>query len=145
MRFLHDGQLTGARSKIPVQLSRRPLEAPQSEVQKMYDAMLTTLSATAVGRGRAEILSPREAWPGNPTAQDFIVVQWLAQPPENPPTPPPPSPPATARPRRNEVEAGSRGADQGASRSHFPSLEGSGVGPPRQASRFKPSPDRCVF
>ncbi len=88
MRFLHDGQLTGARSKIPVQLSRRPLEAPQSEVQKMYDAMLTTLSATAVGRGRAEILSPREAWPGNPTAQDFIVVQWLAQPPENPPTPP---------------------------------------------------------
>ena len=111
LRFLQEGQLTGARIKIPVQLSRRPLEAPQPEVQKMYDATLTTLSATAVGRGRAEILSPREAWPGNPTAQNFIVVQWQAQSPDNPPTPPPPSPPASARPRRNEVEAGRRGTE----------------------------------
>src|SRR6266487_4547749 len=107
MRFLHEGQLTGARIKIPVQLSRRPLEAPQLEVQKMYDATLTTLSATAVGRGRAEILSPREAWPGNPTAQNFIVVQWLAKPPENPPlAPPPPSPPASARPAATVREHG---------------------------------------
>ncbi len=89
MRFLHEGQLTGARIKVPVQLGRRPLEAPQPDVQQMYNALLTTLSKTAVGRGRGEILSPREAWPGNPSAQNFIVVQWLAEPPENPPLTPP--------------------------------------------------------
>jgi hypothetical protein len=89
MRFLHEGQLAGARIKVPVQLGRRPVEAPQPDVQKMYDALLTTLSKTAVGHGQGEILSPREAWPGNPSAQNFIVVQWLAEPPENPPLTPP--------------------------------------------------------
>lgn len=82
MRFLHEGQLTGARIKVPVQLGRRPVEAPQPEVQKMYDSLLTTLTAAAVGRGRAEVLCPREAWPGNPSAQNFILVQWPARPPE---------------------------------------------------------------
>jgi hypothetical protein len=48
----------------------------------MYEAMLTTLRATAVGRGPGEILSPRAAWPGNPSGQNFIVVRWQAQPPD---------------------------------------------------------------
>lgn len=38
--------------------------------------MLTTLSASAVGQGRCELLRPRAAWPDNPTAQNFVVVQW---------------------------------------------------------------------
>jgi hypothetical protein len=79
MRFLHEGQLTGARLRIPVQLGRRRAEAPQPAVQKMYVTLLTTLSATAVGQGQGEILSPREAWPGNPTAPNFIVAQWQAR------------------------------------------------------------------
>jgi glycosidase len=102
MRFLHEGQLTGARIKVPVQLGRRPAEAPQPDVQNVYDTILTTLSATAVGRGRAQVLSPREAWPGNPSAQNFIVVQWQS-PPEGPTLAPPrPSTPATARPGQND-------------------------------------------
>src|SRR5437660_4579530 len=32
LRLLHDGQMTGARIKTPVQLSRRPVEAPQPEI-----------------------------------------------------------------------------------------------------------------
>jgi len=82
MRFLHEGQLIGARIKIPAQLDRRPIEPPDAGVQQMYDALLTTLSTTAVGTGKGEILQPREAWPGNPTAQNFIVVQWVARRPE---------------------------------------------------------------
>jgi len=82
MRFLHEGQHTGARIHVPVQLGRRPVEAPDAAVQKIYDTMLTSLVASAVGRGKGEILSPREAWPGNPTAQNFIVVLWAAQEPE---------------------------------------------------------------
>ena len=76
MRFLHEGQLTGARIKVPVQLGRRPKETPQPAIQQMYDSLLTKLAITAVGRGSAEILSPREAWAGNWTAHSFVVVQW---------------------------------------------------------------------
>lgn len=76
MRFLHDGQLTGARVKLPVQLARRGVEPPDEAVAKIYEQLLATLPGTAVGRGQAQILAPRPAWPGNPTGQTFIIVQW---------------------------------------------------------------------
>lgn len=79
MRFLHEGQLTGAKLKLPVQLGRRPIEVALPEVQAAYDKLLTTLKGTAVGQGLGQILAPRAAWEGNPTAQNFIVVQWQAK------------------------------------------------------------------
>lgn len=81
MRLLHDGQLTGAKVKLPVQLARRAAEPTDDTVAKLYDTLLTTLPASAVGRGTAAVLAPREAWPGNPTAQNFLLVQWQTQPP----------------------------------------------------------------
>jgi hypothetical protein len=80
MAFLHDGQLTGARRKIPVQLSRRAVEPTQPEIKELYEVMLARLPKTAIGRGEATVLRPREAWPGNPTSQNFILVQWQAEP-----------------------------------------------------------------
>jgi len=82
MRFLHEGQLTGARIKLPVQLGRRTVEEAQSDLQKMYEVILTTLPATAVGRGQGQLLSPRAAWPGNPSGQNFMAAQWQVRPPE---------------------------------------------------------------
>jgi hypothetical protein len=82
MRFLHDGQLSGARIKTPVQLIRQPREAKSTEVRKMYEQLLSTLPATAVGQGRAELLRPRAAWPGNPSHQNFVVIQWQLDSPE---------------------------------------------------------------
>jgi hypothetical protein len=82
MRLLYDGQLTGARLKLPVQLGRCPLESVQPEIHAMYQKLLTTLKSTAVGRGNAEILKARPAWNDNPTAQNFVAVQWQAQGPE---------------------------------------------------------------
>jgi len=82
MRFLHDGQLSGARRKIPVQLSRRALEPSQAEIASIYDLLLTTLPGTAVGQGRGELLKPRAAWPDNATVQNFVVVQWQSRAPE---------------------------------------------------------------
>jgi len=80
MRFLHEGQLAGARLKVPVQLVRRPLEVVEPEVARIYDQLLTTLPCTAVGSGRADLVQPRGAWPGNLTAQNFVIVQWQAEP-----------------------------------------------------------------
>ena len=82
MRFLHDGQLEGARIKIPVQLARVAPEAGQSEIQALYQQLLGTLPGTAVGRGRAVLCQPRAAWSGNPTAANLIIVQWQQQTPE---------------------------------------------------------------
>jgi hypothetical protein len=81
MRFLHDGQLTGARVRIPVQLVRRRGEPPDEAVAKTYEQLLATLQGTAVGNGEAQVLSPRPAWPENPAAQNFILVQWRTEGP----------------------------------------------------------------
>jgi len=82
MRFLHEGQLTGARLKLPVQLVRRPIEAAQPEIRAAYEQLLTVLKSARVGCGQAQVLTPRAAWDGNPTGQNFIVVQWQEKSPE---------------------------------------------------------------
>jgi len=82
LRFLHEGQLSGARIKIPVQLARRSAEPCQAAIKASYEQWLTLLPATAVGRGRSELLRPRAAWPDNPTAQNFVIVRWQGQAPE---------------------------------------------------------------
>ena len=79
MRFLYDGQLDGARLKVPVQLRRRPVEPAQPEIARMYDSMLKTLQRTPVASGQGSVLAPRAAWPDNPTARNFVVVQWQSQ------------------------------------------------------------------
>jgi hypothetical protein len=81
LRFLHDGQLTGARVKIPVQLVRRCVEPVDAEVARIYEQLLAALPSSTVGRGQAQVLSPQAAWPDNPTAQDFIIVQWQTEAP----------------------------------------------------------------
>jgi hypothetical protein len=80
VRFLHDGQLSGARVKTPVQLIRQPREAKSPEVRKMYEQLLTALPLTAIGQGTAELLPPRPAWSGNPSHQNFVVIQWQSDP-----------------------------------------------------------------
>jgi hypothetical protein len=82
LRFLHEGQLTGARLKLPVQLLRRALEPQQPEVKAIYDQLLPALQASAVARGSGKVLAPRAAWEGNPTHRNFALVLWQAQPPE---------------------------------------------------------------
>jgi hypothetical protein len=82
MRFLHDGQLSGARLKLPIQLTRCPEEPAQAEVAAVYEQLLTTLPRTAVGQGRGELSQPRAAWSGNLSAQNFVIVQWQRQAPE---------------------------------------------------------------
>jgi Alpha amylase, catalytic domain len=82
MRFLHDGQLSGARIKIPVQLARRGAEPKQADIEALYEQLLTAFPATAVGHGRGELSRPREAWAGNSTAKNFVIVQWQRQAPE---------------------------------------------------------------
>ncbi len=76
LRLLHEGQLTGASLKLPVQLARRQAEAPAAEVQQYYERTLAALQEAGVGAGRGALLAPRPAWPDNPSGLNFILVQW---------------------------------------------------------------------
>ena len=80
--LLHEGQLAGARIRTPVQLARGPAEAPDAEIVRLYDELLNASRRSFVGSGRGELLQPLPAWPGNPTAENFVVVQWESSPPD---------------------------------------------------------------
>jgi hypothetical protein len=80
MRFLHEGQLTGAPHHFPVQLGRRPVDKPNKEIAALYEKLLGTLRQSAVGQGDGKILKPRAAWDGNPTAGNFVVIRWQTGP-----------------------------------------------------------------
>lgn len=76
MRFLHDGELTGAATKLPVQLGRGPVEPIQPAVSAMYSRLLNALRRTAIGRGQAEVLRPRATTPDDSSFQNFVLAQW---------------------------------------------------------------------
>jgi hypothetical protein len=80
MRLLHEGQLQGAQVRLPVQLTCRPAEPAQREVAGMYEQLLQAVKRAGVGQGSWCLLKPRAAWPDNPTAQDFVLVQWQSAP-----------------------------------------------------------------
>jgi hypothetical protein len=44
----------------------------------MYHQFLTVLPRTAVGQGKARLLTPRRPTPDNPSAENFVVIQWQA-------------------------------------------------------------------
>lgn len=80
LRLLHEGQLTGTQYRAPVQLTRRPAEPPVPEVVALYDQLLAALARGGVGRGPAQLIAPRAAWPANPTHRHFILVLWPGAP-----------------------------------------------------------------
>lgn len=82
MRFLHEGQFTGARRRLPVQLARRMAEPLQAGIVALYEELFKALNGSAVGRGTYELITPAPAWPGNPTARNFVMVRWQRPMPE---------------------------------------------------------------
>jgi hypothetical protein len=81
MRFLHDGQLAGVVRRVPVQLARRAAEPVQPAIEKMYQHLLTSIAESTVGQGNFQLPNPRAAWADNPTAQNFVLVQWYSSAP----------------------------------------------------------------
>jgi len=76
MRFFHEGQLEGRRFRVPVQLRRRPKEAPQAEVRQFYESLLGELGQPALGNGKWKLLHPRPAWEGNASFQQVLAHRW---------------------------------------------------------------------
>lgn len=82
LRFLHEGQLTGARQRIPVQLMRRAAEPPDSAVSALYQEILSLLPRTAIGQGTPRLLTPVETGADVKPAPGVVLIQWELRPGE---------------------------------------------------------------
>ena len=76
VRFLHQGQLDGARRFARIQLRRRAEEPVDAGVRAIYERLLPALRASSVGQGDGRLLVPERAWDDNPTAGCFTIVKW---------------------------------------------------------------------
>lgn len=76
LRFFHQGQRQGKTVKIPVHLRRGPAEKPDPATVAFYDHLLACLRDPAFRDGAWQLLDCREAWAGNPTADDFVAFSW---------------------------------------------------------------------
>jgi glycosidase len=76
LRFFHEGQLGGRRFRVPMQLGRRPAEAPDARLAEFHERLLTCLQRPDVREGRWQLLDCRPAWDGNPTASQFLAFLW---------------------------------------------------------------------
>ncbi len=72
LRFFHHGQLQGNRIRIPVHLSRGPVEKPLPEVEEIYRGLLPIIQSPSAKHGAWSLLDTRQAWAGNPTNANFI-------------------------------------------------------------------------
>ncbi|MHB1305874.1 MAG: alpha-amylase family glycosyl hydrolase [Limisphaerales bacterium] len=82
LRLLHEGQLTGARKRLPVQLLRRPAEPADPIVEAMYARLLGASMGTSIGRGEGRVLISQPSWQGNPSHENLLLVQWQNRGPE---------------------------------------------------------------
>jgi hypothetical protein len=80
LRFFHQGQLEGARIRVPVHLRRGPVEPRNPDIAAFYDRLLAVLRESDAFRdGAWSLIPPHAAWDGNPTWQDFVAYAWQAR------------------------------------------------------------------
>lgn len=76
MRFLHHGQLDGARRFARIQLRRRASEPVDASIRAMYTRLLAAIAGSSVGQGDARLLAAERASDDNPTHAFFVIVKW---------------------------------------------------------------------
>ncbi|MSR58921.1 MAG: alpha-amylase [Planctomycetaceae bacterium] len=76
LRFFHEGQFDGRRTRVPMQVCRRPVEAVDGELQQFYDRLLRAVRQPAFREGAWGLVGCRAAWDGNPTWERFIAGLW---------------------------------------------------------------------
>jgi hypothetical protein len=74
-KLLHEGQFEGRRIRLPVFLSRRPDESPDSDLQAFYQRLLTETARDVFRNGRWR-LCDRSGWPDNPSHLNIIAWCW---------------------------------------------------------------------
>ena len=73
--LLHEGQSEGRRVKLPVQLGRRPAEAPDMDLQRFYDALLPASHRETLRNGEWA-LCETTGWPDNASHGNLLAWCW---------------------------------------------------------------------
>jgi hypothetical protein len=76
LRFLHQGQLEGRRTRISPHLVRAPEEPVDPRLGRFYEALLAVLRQPAVRGGDWRLLECVPAWDGNGTSESFVCFAW---------------------------------------------------------------------
>ena len=79
LRFFHQGQFEGRRTRISPHLVRAPQEPPDKELAQFYEGLLAVLRQPVVRDGQWRLLECLPAWDGNWTCESFIAWSWHAQ------------------------------------------------------------------
>jgi hypothetical protein len=74
-RLFHDGQLTGRRVRVPVQLARAPIEPADQDLEAFYRTLLRAIASPALREGDWRLLEPT-GWPDNLTFQGLVAWTW---------------------------------------------------------------------
>jgi hypothetical protein len=76
LRFFHQGQFQGRRTRISPHLIRGPQESIDWRLERFYDRLLAVLRQPAVRDGDWQLLDCTAAWDGNGTWDGFLVFAW---------------------------------------------------------------------
>jgi len=76
MRFFHQGQLVGHRTRIPMQLCRAPEEHPDPQFWNLYSRLLELIKSPILRSGSWQLLECLPAWQSNWTWDGFVAFSW---------------------------------------------------------------------
>ena len=76
LRFFHQGQFEGRRTRISPHLVRGPEEAIDQRLELFYERLLAVLRQPAVRNGQWQLLDCAPAWDGNWTHDGFVGFAW---------------------------------------------------------------------
>jgi len=74
--LLHEGQLTGHRVKLPVQLGRRPVELDNDQVKGFYRTLLLEVRHPVYHEGTWQLYAPLPVWDLNATHRHLVAYTW---------------------------------------------------------------------
>jgi len=76
LRLFHDGQLTGRRARLPVQMVRELEEPADADLLAFYRRLLAIVNSPAYHDGHWQPLAVNRAWEGNESRQDLLAWAW---------------------------------------------------------------------
>jgi hypothetical protein len=76
MRLFHEGQLTGARVRVPVHLTSPPVEPDRPEIEGFHNEIFSAVRPREIGRGDFEILQPLPFAAGEIAPEPVVPIRW---------------------------------------------------------------------
>ncbi len=76
MRFYFEGQFTGEKVRLPVQLGRKPKEKPNKNLELFYEKLLRIAKHEIFKYGNWELLRPVSSWENDESFMNIIAYLW---------------------------------------------------------------------